>query len=118
LHTTIDDTSVRHPRLVQTGWFSQFWGPAGAFPVQLMGLLTSGETVYFRARGTKITLEVAACEDELDGDRVIARFRKDAVVNETNPFGASLMDADAAAELIEQWLGEFRSGARPRAARD
>lgn len=115
---TIDDTQVRHPRLEATGWFVQFWGPSGAFPVQLMGLLTTGETVYFRARGSKITLEVAAREDELDSDRVIARFRKDVVVDADNEFGASLMDEDEAAELIEQWLGEFRGGARPKAQRN
>ena len=115
---TVDQTSVRHPRLEKTGWFSQFWGPAGAFPVQLMGLLTTGELVYFRARGSKITLEVAASEDEFDGDSVVARFRKDVVVDEANEFGASMMDADAAAELIEQWLGEFHAGARPKADRD
>lgn len=115
---TIDETSVRHPRLEQTGWFTQFWGPAGAFPVQLMGLLTTGETVYFRARGSKITLEVAACEDDLDGDNVLARFRKDVVVDETNQFGASMMGEDEAAELVERWLGEFRSGARPKATRN
>jgi len=115
---TIDETSVRHPRLEQTGWFTQFWGPAGAFPVQLMGLLTTGETVYFRARGSKITLEVANSEDELDGDAVIARFRKDVVVDDVNEFGASLMDQDEAAELIEQWLGEFHSGARPKSPRN
>lgn len=114
----IDDTQVRHPRLEATGWFTQFWGPSGAFPVQLMGLLTSGETVYFRARGSKITLEVAASEDELVGDRVIARFRKDVPVDADNEFGASLMDEDEAAELIEQWLGEFRGGARPQAPRN
>ncbi len=114
----IDDTQVRHPRLEQTGWFTQFWGPSGAFPVQLMGLLTTGETVYFRARGSRITLEVAASEDELDGDRVIARFRRDVTVDADNEFGASLMDEDAAAELIEQWLGEYRGGARPKAKRN
>ncbi len=113
----IDDTQVRHARLEATGWFSQFWGPSGAFPVQMMGLLTSGETVYFRARGSKITLEVVASEDELDSDRVIARFRKDVPVDADHEFGASLMAEDEAAELIEQWLGEFRSGARPQAPR-
>jgi hypothetical protein len=113
----IDETRVRHPRLEQSGWFSQFWGPSGGFPVQLMGLLTTGETVYFRARGSKITLEVAACRDDLDGDNVIARFRKDVVVDAANEFGASLMPEDEAAELIEQWLGEYRSGARPKADR-
>ena len=82
-----------------------------------MGLLTTGETVYFRARGSKITLEVAASEDELDGDDVIARFRKDVVVDETNEFGCSMMPEDEAAELVEQWLGEYRSGARPKADR-
>ena len=114
---TIDDTQVRHPRLEATGWFVQFWGPSGAFPVQLMGLLTTGETVYFRARGTLITLEVAAHADNLDSDRVIARFRKDVTVDAEHEFGASMMDDDEAAELIEQWLGEFRGGARPKAAR-
>lgn len=112
---TIDETKVRHARLEATGWFSQFWGPTGAFPVQLMGLLTSGELVYFRARGNKITLEVAASDDDFGSDRVIARFREDVVVDDANEFGASLMDEDAAAELIERWLGEFRSGARPMA---
>lgn len=85
--------------------------------MQLMGLLSTGETVYFRARGGKITLEVAACADELDSDEVIARFRKDVVVDEANQFGASMMGEDEAAELIEQWLGEYRSGARPKASR-
>lgn len=115
---TIDETCVRHPRLEKTGWFRQFWGPAGAFPVQLMGLLTTGELVYFRARGSKVTLEVAASEDEFDGAAVIARFRKDVVVDEAHEFGASMMDADEAAELVEQWLGEFLAGARPKAARN
>jgi len=116
LHT-IDETKVRHARLEETGWFTQFWGPTGAFPVQLMGLLTTGELVYFRARGKKITLEVAACDDDFDSDRVIARFRQDVVIDDDNEFGASMMEEDAAAELIERWLGEFRSGARPQAAR-
>lgn len=115
---TIDDTQVRHPRLEATGWFTQFWGPSGGFPVQLMGLLTTGETVYFRARGSRITLEVAASADELDGDRVIARFRQDVTVDAENEFGASLMDVDEAAVLIERWLGEYRSGARPQAKRN
>lgn len=109
----IDDTRVRHALLEETGWFTQFWGPSGAFPVQMMGQLTTGETVYFRARGNKITLEVAACADDLDSDRVIARFRKDVPVDGDNEFGASMMDEDAAAELIQQWLGEFFGGARP-----
>lgn len=117
LHT-IDETKGRHVRLAETGWFSQFWGPTGAFPVQLMGVLTSGELVYFRARGTKITLEVAQHEDDLDTDNVVARFRKDVVVDTVNEFGASMMDENEAAALVEQWLGEFRSGARPRASRD
>ncbi len=115
---TIDETKIRHARLESLGWFSQFWGPSGGFPVQLMGLLTSGELVYFRARGNKITLEVAASEDELDSDDVIARFRKDVVVDVEHEFGASMMDADEAAALVEQWLGEFRGGARPKAARN
>ena len=113
---TIDETSVRHSRLEATGWFTQFWGPAGGFPVQLMGLLTTGEQVYFRARGSKITLEVATSDDDFDSDRVIARFREDVVVDAEHEFGASMMDADEAAVLIEQWLGEYRGGARPKAA--
>ncbi len=49
----------------------------------------------------------------------IARFpQRDVVVDAEHEFGkkASMMDADEAAVLIEQWLGEYRGGARPKAA--
>jgi hypothetical protein len=110
---TIDETKVRNARLEATGWFSQFWGPTGCFPCQLVGQLTTGEMVYFHARGKNIRLEIAASEADYDADRLVASFYQEAVVDDAHEFGASLMDEDAAAELIERWLGEFRSGARP-----
>ena len=110
---TIDETKVRNARLEATGWFAQFWGPTGCFPCQLVGQLTTGEMVYFHARGKHIRMAVAATEADYDADRLVASFYQEAVVDDAHQFGASFMAEDAAAELIERWLGEFRSGARP-----
>lgn len=108
------NTTIRHPGLEATGLFAQFWGPAGGVPVQLMGVLTTGEQVYFRARGKNITLEVSRSQDDPERNNgIIARYRKDAIVDDDNPFGASLIDVDEAAGLIDGWLQRFIAGDRP-----
>lgn len=110
---TKSDTTFRHPRLEATGLFAQFWGPSGGFPVQLMGVLRTGEQVYFRARGKNITLEVSRSLGDRDNG-LIARYRKDAIVDDgNNQFGASLIDVDEACGLIEGWLIRYIAGDRP-----
>ncbi len=114
LSDTNRNTTIRHPGLEATGLFAQFWGPAGGVPVQLMGVLTTGEQVYFRARGKNITLEVSRSQDDPERNNgIIARYRKDAIVDDDNPFGASLIDVDEAAGLIDGWLQRFIAGDRP-----
>ncbi|HEY9788054.1 MAG TPA: hypothetical protein V6D17_21880 [Candidatus Obscuribacterales bacterium] len=102
-----NDLQVPHPDLVATGWFRQFWGPSGAFPVQLVGVLTSGEYVYFRARGSEIKLNIATSEEDVFSACCPTTFRKDCEVNEDNPFGASMLDPACAVELIKNWLTEY-----------
>lgn len=108
-----EDHEVPHPDLIATGWFLQFWGPSGQWPVQLIGVLTSGEYVYFRARGSRITLEVAASQEDWSASRYLARFFKRFETSDEYPYGASTLEPEKCVELIKGWLTEYLGGARP-----
>lgn len=101
------EPQLPHADLVETGWFSQFWGPCGQFPVQLVGRLTTGEHVYFRARGGKITLEIAATAEDWSASRYLARFEGAFSQSEDYPFGASTLEPEKACALIKKWLPEY-----------
>ena len=49
-----------HKALLATGRVVALYGPSGLCPVQAWGTLTTGEEFYFRARGTKASLEISS----------------------------------------------------------
>ncbi|MBZ0186638.1 MAG: hypothetical protein K8F91_10350 [Candidatus Obscuribacterales bacterium] len=99
----------RHPDLLASGFFSNFEGPFGLVPVQLVGNLTTGEYVYFRARMRKASLTIFESEEAwLTSDNAIATFEKTYDIEDD--IGIGCMDADEAATLVSQWLTLYRSG--------
>jgi hypothetical protein len=94
--------AVPHPDLVAKGYFKEFWGPSGMCPVQLMGTLVNGDFVYFRARGSKVVLEVS----HLIEGAAHATYRKTVVVEGTELGTGVLPDAYAVA-CISRWLDDY-----------
>jgi hypothetical protein len=92
------------PALSASGYFSEFWGPDGICPVQLMGFLKNGEFVYFRARGKKLELEIAATVDGAPH----ARYSKLLDVRNSE-LGTGNLPVALSVEYIERWLGDYRS---------
>lgn len=95
--------------LVAAGLFKEFWGPAGGCPVQLQGILHNDEFVYFRARGTKVELEVSA---QLDGEPH-ARYRKKLVVS-NHELGTGVLPVPICVAYIKRWLSDYLSRCQPR----
>ncbi len=89
--------------LAATGLFRTFTGPAGGYPVQLEGTLTTGEFVYFRARGQKASLTVSHTDD-LMADPIV---RYEEVVTPDDPQGASTLPVERCVALIKAWLGQY-----------
>lgn len=85
-------------QLLATGWFSELEGPEGLAPVQAFGRLASGEKIYFRARGTRATLEIT------DDTGRITRFVD--VVGPPWP-AASFLEPEECAILIVKWLSGY-----------
>lgn len=98
---------LRNPRcdesLSQSGFFKDFWGPNGICPVQLMGLLKTGEFVYFRARGNKVELEISATVDGAPH----ARYSKRLDVRNSE-LGTGALPASICVEFITRWLRDYR----------
>lgn len=105
------------PQLAATGWFTELEGPWGQVPVQFTGQLTSGEYVYFRARGTKISLEVFASKDAYEADEnPTAVYSKEMTAEEAVPkamadsdpetlnLGTGVLPVEACVSLIMEWL--------------
>ena len=96
--------------LAAAGLFTEFWGPAGGCPVQLEGILPNGEFVYFRARGTKVELEVSAnCDGEPH-----ARYIKRLVVA-NHELGTGVLPVPICVEYIKRWVGDYLRRCQPRA---
>lgn len=65
----------RHPDILASGFFSNFEGPFGQVPVQLVGNLTTSEYVYFRARTGKASLTIFESQQAWgNSDNAIATF--------------------------------------------
>lgn len=92
--------NAANARILQTGWFSSFSGPAGGIPVQAWGRLSTGERVSFRARNTEAVLTITH-----DG-KSPQTFSK--VLGDTWQC-AGLMEPDAAAQLIVEWIDAYRN---------
>lgn len=88
-------------------YFSAHSGPGGKVPVQLIGTLFTGEFVYFRARGLKITLEVAASEADWSAGRLLAKYSKEVEADPGEPFGVGVMEPDDCVEVIKPWLDKY-----------
>lgn len=106
--------------LRHSGFFSHWKGPYGAVPVQFLGELKTGEFVYFRARGRKLSMQIAASQGDWEESRYLANFEEpyDAPNAEPNaqpnsetedPFGAGLCPADRCATQILTWLKLYQS---------
>lgn len=94
-----------HTRLQQSGWFSRGIGPLGGCPVQLFGQLTTGEFVYFRARGEEVTMEIFQ-----RGSKPHKCFSEQVFVD--HPLGTGVLPTEQAVAMIERWLTEYQ-GEKP-----
>lgn len=90
--------------LAQADLFSEFWGPDGACPVQLMGFLRNGEFVYFRSRGKKVEMEVSAT---VDGAPHACYCKLLNVKNDE--LGTSRLPIQICVEYIRRWLSDYAS---------
>lgn len=90
------------PTLARAELFSEFWGPDGICPVQLMGFLKNGEFVYFRARGKKVELEISATVDAAPH----ARYSKQLDVKNSE-LGTGELPAAICVDYVQRWLGDY-----------
>jgi hypothetical protein len=86
-------------QLLSEGWFVSIWGPSGFCPVQAEGTLPGGEEAYFRARGTRASLEIRKADHTL-----VAHYA--AVVAEWPMAG--YLPAERCVELMKLWLATYR----------
>lgn len=100
--------------LAATGWFSELTGPWGRVPVQFTATLAEGgEFIYFRARGSKVTLEVYPSQEDEENERnLIALYsmdypRKTELADGEVDFGAGVMEVSEAEALIQEWVGTY-----------
>lgn len=90
-----------HPQLLALDYFREFWGPSGICPVQLMGYLHSGEFVYFRARGRKVSLSFHADADS-------EPFRTfECSLDYKHELGTGALPVEICVSYIKDWLREY-----------
>lgn len=112
----------KSPELLATGWFTELEGPWGQMPVQFTGRLSSGEYVYFRARGTEISLEIyATAQDADEMENAIACYCKTVKREDVVParqlaadpesivLGAGVLAVDTCVALIKEWVSTYRT---------
>lgn len=89
--------------LSASGLLARHFGPAGMCPVQLFGLLESGEFVYFRARGRKVELQISRSPE----DEPHATYRKKLLVN--HELGCGVLPVEVCVGYIKAWLSDYKS---------
>ncbi len=87
--------------LAQARLFKEFWGPSGACPVQLEGILPNGEFVYFRARGNKVELEVSSVYQ----GPAHAHYLKQLETN--HELGTGVLPQEICVSYIKRWLADY-----------
>lgn len=98
--------------LQDSGCFTHWRGPYGAVPVQFLGELKTGEFVYFRARGRKLSMQIAATQSDWEESRYLANFEEPyeaPAMDAEDPFGAGLCPADRCVAQILTWLKLYQS---------
>ena len=87
-------------------WFSQTRIPDNRFPVEFFGTLKeTGEEVYFRARGTKVSLEIS--KDEVEVRKFEAKEENRPLLDPTDELSPlEPLSQDEAAAYILKWVGE------------
>lgn len=99
-------------RLLASGLFSHLGeanGIYGYIPVQMLAALRTGEAVYFRARGTKASLEISI------GDSPTLTFEHE--FEGSDPMYASWLSGGKCIELILKWSQCYLSGSLPAGQR-
>jgi len=86
--------------LAKAGLFQKFWGPAGACPVQLKGILPNGEFVYFRARGNKVELQIFSVQGIQQ-----AHYLKQ--LETGHELGTGMLPEDICVSYIRRWLADY-----------
>ncbi len=94
-----------HPALVATGWFTELYGPFGGCPVQLLGRLSTGEHVYFRAREGKVTLSIAYSEDDATSRE--GPHLADYQLGMKTTEDAGLLPHDLCAAIVFVWVAAY-----------
>ncbi len=89
--------------VASSGLFTRFKGPFGVCPVQLFGMLLSGEAVYFRARGKKVEMEIKSAPHA----EPHAHYVKLLDVN--HELGTGILPNDICVEYINRWLADYIS---------
>lgn len=89
--------------LQNSGYFRRWQGPFGAVPVQFLAELTSGEFVYFRARGQKLSMQIAATAADWQERFYLASF-EEPYRQALETLGAGLCPPDRCAAQILTWL--------------
>ena len=89
-----------NPELEKTGLFKKFWGPAGACPVQLKGILPNGEFVYFRARGNKVELQIFSVQGTEQ-----AHYLKQ--LETDHELGTGVLPEEICVSYIKRWMADY-----------
>ncbi|MDX1987205.1 MAG: hypothetical protein SFV17_11015 [Candidatus Obscuribacter sp.] len=97
--------------LQDSGYFRRWQGPFGAVPVQFLAELTSGEFVYFRARGKKLSMQIAATAADWQESRYLASF-EEPYRHAQDTLGAGLCPADHCTTQILAWLKLYQQARR------
>ncbi len=88
--------------ILACGRFRSFTGPFGQRPIQGEGYLVTGEFVYFRARETKVEVEVYRTRTDLGlNDRRLAYFRQEV------PYDAGYLPDDWCAQYIVNSIARY-----------
>lgn len=93
--------------LLDSGYFQRWQGPFGAVPVQFLAELKTGEFVYFRARGKKLPMQIAATAADWQESRYLASFEEPYELSQ-EPLGAGLCPKDHCTTQILSWLKQYR----------
>ena len=90
--------------LQQSDLFRHWQGPFGAVPVQLLGELKQGQYIYFRARGSKISMQIASSEAHWQHSEYLATFEEPYFDADSGPLQAGLCPSDFCASKIVDWV--------------
>ena len=93
--------------LHSSGLFQRWQGPFGAVPVQFVGELKQGQYVYFRARGSKIAMQIASSEEHWQNNDYLAEFEEPYFDPEGGPLQAGLCPGDFCTNKIVAWVKCF-----------